>query len=94
VAHSGLEVWEIVAAWKEGGESWDVLREAYPELGDLPLRSALAYYRLYPDEIDLRLAREAGWTAERLAVELPFTRPPAASSTGGAEGSGAGGRAR
>lgn len=29
IAGSGLEVWEVIATWKEGGESWEVLREAY-----------------------------------------------------------------
>ena len=77
VAHSGLEVWEVVATWKETGESWEALRAAYPELSELQLRSALTYYQLYPEEIDARLAREAAWTPERVARELPFTRPPA-----------------
>lgn len=75
VAFSGLEVWEIVAVWKEGGERWDELRAAYPELGEPQLRAALNYYRLYPAEVDERLELEASWTPERLAAELPFTSP-------------------
>lgn len=75
VAFSGLEVWELVATWKEGGESWERLREAYPELAELQLRAALNYYALYPGEIDERLEREAAWTPESVARELPFTRP-------------------
>jgi uncharacterized protein (DUF433 family) len=75
VAHSGLEAWEIVATWKEGGESWEGLRTAYPELSELQLRAALNYHRLYPAEIDARLAREAAWTPERVAREMPFTQP-------------------
>jgi uncharacterized protein (DUF433 family) len=75
VAHSGFEVWEIIATWLEGGHSWDMLREAYTELNDLQLRSALNYYALYPKEIDERIAREALWTPERVAQELPFTQP-------------------
>lgn len=75
VAHSGLEVWEIVATWREGGESWETLREAYAELSESQLRSALTYYRLFPEEIDERLVREAEWTPERVAAEMPFTRP-------------------
>lgn len=75
VAFSGLEVWEIVATWKEGGERWPVLVEAYPELSESQLRVALAYYRAYPEEIDERLEREAYWTPERVAEELPFARP-------------------
>ncbi len=85
VAHSGLEVWEIVATWLEAGRSFEELRAAYPELSELQLRSALNYYALYPAEIDARLAREAAWTPERLARELPFTQPSARSDTQSAE---------
>lgn len=74
VAHSGLEAWEIVATWIEGGRSWPKLVEAYPELSDIQLRSAINYYALYPAEIDARLTREAEWTPERVARELPFTQ--------------------
>lgn len=75
LAQSGLEVWEVIATWREGGARWDVLRDAYPEVGELQLRAALSYYQLYPAEVDARLAREAAWTPERAAAELPFTRP-------------------
>jgi uncharacterized protein (DUF433 family) len=74
IAFSGLEVWEIIATWKEAGEDWTRLVEAYPELSENQLRAAVAYYQAYPEEIDDRLAREAEWTPERVAEELPFTR--------------------
>jgi uncharacterized protein (DUF433 family) len=74
VAFTGLEVWEIVATWKEAGESWTGLVEAYAEFSEDQLRAAIAYYRAYPEEIDGRLEREAGWTPERVAEKLPFTR--------------------
>jgi uncharacterized protein (DUF433 family) len=74
VAFSGLEVWEIIATWKEAGERWQMLLEAYPELAESQLRAAVAYYQAYPEEIDERLDREAEWTPERVAEELPFTR--------------------
>jgi uncharacterized protein (DUF433 family) len=75
IAFSGLEVWEIVATWKEAAERWSQLVEAYPDLSEHQLRAAVAYYRAYPEEIEERLAREAFWTPERVAEELPFTRP-------------------
>lgn len=75
IAFSGLEVWEIIATWKETEESWPGLIEAYPELSENQLRAAVAYYQAYPEEIDERLARESYWTPERVAEELPFTRP-------------------
>lgn len=74
VAFSGLEVWEVIATWKESGQSWEALIEAYPEVSEIQLRAAVAYYRAYPEEIDERLAREAYWTPERVAEEMPFTR--------------------
>src|SRR2546430_913412 len=40
VASSGLEVWEIVATWKEGTERWETLVDAYPELSAMQLRAA------------------------------------------------------
>lgn len=75
VAFSGLEIWEIIATWKEAGESWSDLVAAYPDLTQHQLRAAVAYYQAWPAEIDERLAREAYWTPERVADEMPFTRP-------------------
>lgn len=75
VAGTGLDVWEIVATWKAGDRSYDELQKNYDWLTDIQLRSALAYYKLYPAEIDARLAREETWTAERVAEEYPFLVP-------------------
>jgi len=75
LASCEAEVWEIIATWKEGGESWDVLRKAYPEIPKPQLRAALRHYALHPREIDHRLALEVAWTPERLYAEMPFTRP-------------------
>jgi uncharacterized protein (DUF433 family) len=74
IAFSGLEVWEIIATWKEAEESWKRLVDAYPDLSENQLRAAVAYYRSYPEEVDERLAQEAYWTPERVAEELPFTQ--------------------
>lgn len=75
VAGSGLEVWEVVAAWQEVGRNYGRLRAAYEWLSEPQLRAALSYYELYGDEVDARLEREARLTAERVQNELPFTRP-------------------
>jgi uncharacterized protein (DUF433 family) len=74
VAGSGLEVWEVVATWKEVGRNYDRLRSAYDWLAEPQLRAALSYYELYADEVDARLEREARLTAERVQNELPFAR--------------------
>jgi uncharacterized protein (DUF433 family) len=75
VAGTGVDVWEVIGAWKEGGELWSVLRENYRWLTDAQLQSAVAYYKRYPEEIDARLAAEEYWTPERVEAELPFLSP-------------------
>jgi uncharacterized protein (DUF433 family) len=74
VAGTGLDVWEIIASWKEG-KTVEALRQSYPWLTEPQLRAALSYYEMYPAEIDARLEREAQWTPERVRRELPFSRP-------------------
>lgn len=75
VAGTALEVWEVVAAWKDADEDLARTAEAFPWLSELQVRAAIGYYVLYPDEVDRRLAREEAWTAERLRRELPFAVP-------------------
>jgi uncharacterized protein (DUF433 family) len=74
VAGSGLEVWEVVSAWKEVGRSYERLRAAYDWLTEPQLRAALSYYELYGEDVDRRLERESRLTQERVQSELPFTR--------------------
>jgi uncharacterized protein (DUF433 family) len=80
LAGTGLDVWEIVATWRAAGEDFGELRQSYAWLTEPQLRAALAYYELYPDEIDARLEREETWTPERVASDLPFARPRWAES--------------
>jgi uncharacterized protein (DUF433 family) len=75
VAGTGLDVWEVIATWRGCKEEEAELRKHYPWLTEPQLRAALSYYRLYPQEIENRLEREAQWTAERIWSELPFARP-------------------
>lgn len=74
LAFSGLEIWEIIRFWKISGETWEGFREQFEELSEQQLRAAVNYYRLYPAEIDARLAKEEYWTEERIAAEFPFTQ--------------------
>lgn len=71
----GLDVWEIVATWQHEGRSYDMLQQSYPWLTEPQLRAALAYYELYPQEINARLEREAQLTPERVWQEFPFLKP-------------------
>lgn len=75
VAGSGLDVWEVIAAWRALDEDFGRLRAGYPWLAEPQLRAALSYYRRYPQEIDARLERERSWTPERVRRELPFATP-------------------
>lgn len=75
IAGTGLDVWELIATWQAAGESEARLRESYPWLSEAQLRAGLAYYRLYPAEIEERLGREQEWTPERVRRELPFASP-------------------
>jgi len=77
VAGTGLDVWEVAATWKRCDGDYEKLRREYDWLTEPQLRAALAYYKLYPSEIDTRLERERSWTPERVRRELPFSTPRA-----------------
>ena len=74
VAGSGLEVWEVVATWKEVGRNYERLRAAYEWLTEPQLRAALSYHELYEAEVERHLEREARLTEARVQEELPFTK--------------------
>jgi uncharacterized protein (DUF433 family) len=75
IAGTGLDVWELIATFREGGANYETLRQSYPWLTEAQLRAALAYYELYPAEIDERLAAEEQLTPERVWKDLPFLKP-------------------
>lgn len=75
IAGTGVDVWEVVAVWKETDEAAEALQANFDWLSEPELRAAIAYYRQFPAEIDARLEREREWTAEKVREELPFTRP-------------------
>jgi uncharacterized protein (DUF433 family) len=71
IAGTGLDVWEVVAIYKSLDQDDARLREAYHWLSEPQLRSALSYYRLYPEEIERQITRNGGWTKEQLAARHP-----------------------
>lgn len=75
IAGTGLDVWEVIATFKSVDENRERLKASYEWLSDRQLSAALAYYDLYPREIDARLEEEERWTPERLYEEFPFVRP-------------------
>lgn len=74
LAFTGMEVWEFIRFWKTRNHDWEAFRRDFEEYSEPQLQAVLNYYALYPDEIDERLEREAYWTPERVAAELPFAR--------------------
>lgn len=71
IVGTGLDVWEVIATFKSLKKNFARLRRAYHWLTEPQLRAALGYYAAYPDEIDARIDRDAGWTKERLAERHP-----------------------
>jgi len=59
---TGLEIWEIIQVYVGGHvggkKSWRRLRRWFDWLTPAQLRSAIAYYEAYPDEVDDRIAEE------------------------------------
>ncbi|MBM4404667.1 MAG: DUF433 domain-containing protein [Chloroflexi bacterium] len=74
IADTGLDVWEVIAAYKHMSSSWPRLRKAYDWLTQAQLRAALGYYAAYPDEIERALTRNVSWTKERLGKQHPSLR--------------------
>jgi len=74
IAGTGMDVWEVIAAWQELGRDYRRLRTAYDWLTEPQLRAALSYYEAYPTEIDERLARERALTPDESQEVFPFIR--------------------
>ncbi len=69
---------EIVRTWlNDVDRNYSELRMVYHWLTKPQLWAALAYYELYPKDIDERLRVEESWTPERVYRELPFARSQA-----------------
>lgn len=72
IAGTGIDVWELIAAFKEMDENYGKLKDSYHWLGEAQLRSALSFYALYPEEIDEMMDRNERATAERIVERFPF----------------------
>jgi uncharacterized protein (DUF433 family) len=71
IAGTGLDVWEVVSTYKNLNRDDARLREAYHWLSEPQLRSALSYFRLYPEEIERQIGRNEAWTKDQLADRHP-----------------------
>jgi len=75
VAGTGIEVWEVIAAYKSVKEDFKRLKKAYHWLSEEQLKAALGYYTIYPKEIDRLIEQNEQWNEERLRERYPFMRP-------------------
>jgi uncharacterized protein (DUF433 family) len=71
VAGTGIEVWEIIAMFHELNDNTEDLRKAYDHLRSDQINAALAYYRLYPGEVDARIELDNRITPKWLRENHP-----------------------
>jgi len=72
IAGSGIDVWELIAAFKGLKEDYENLKNAYHWLSEQQIRSALSYYALYTKEIDDLIAKNEKITIDEIAKKFPF----------------------
>jgi uncharacterized protein (DUF433 family) len=77
IAGTGIEVWEVIAAYKSVKEDFKRLKKAYHWLSGAQLKAALGYYAIYPKEIDRLIEQNEQWNDERLRERYPFMRSSA-----------------
>lgn len=72
IAGTGIEVWEVIATYKGVSEDLNRLQKTYHWLTGLQLRSAIGYYKTYPEEIDLLVKQNEGLTEDHIHKRHPF----------------------
>lgn len=75
LAGTGLDIWEIIATYKSLDGNEKRLRKAYHWLTEPQIRTALAYYALYPEEIEALLRQNEAWTSASLRERHPGLIP-------------------
>lgn len=75
VAGTGIEVWEVIAAYKSVKEDFKRLQKTYHWISAEQLKAALGYYRIYPKEIERLIERNEQWYDEKVRERYPFMRP-------------------
>ena len=74
VAGTEIEVWEVVATYKGVKEDFKKLQKTYHWLSGEQLKTALGYYRIYPQEIDRLIEQNERWNDEKIRDRYPFMR--------------------
>ncbi|MBI4715330.1 MAG: DUF433 domain-containing protein [Nitrospirae bacterium] len=72
IAGTGIEVWEIIAAYAQLDRDVKRLRKGYPWLTEQQIQAALGYYQFYPEEIDNLVKTNESWTPEKIRSKYPF----------------------
>jgi uncharacterized protein (DUF433 family) len=75
LAGTGLGVWEVISGCRERPPTVRKLARHFDWLTRAQLEAALAYFAVYPDEIDAEIAENAAITPETLYAKYPFMRP-------------------
>ena len=72
VSGTGLEVWEIIAAYKSVKNNLERLQKAYHWLTEQQLRTATGYYSSYQEEIDRQIEQNESWSPKKVVNSYPF----------------------
>lgn len=72
IAGSGIEVWEVIAAYKSMSQDFNRLQKAYHWLTEQQLRSAVGYYKAYTEEMDRIIKQNDELTGEDVHKRYPF----------------------
>ena len=59
-----MEIWEVIDTHHQCGDRREAIREIFPHLSEQQVDTALAYYRLFADEIDAWIDHNYSWTPE------------------------------
>lgn len=72
IGGTGIEVWEVIATFKNVGEDFKRLHRAYHWLTEHQLRSAIGYYRAYPEDIDRLIKQNEELNKDSVNRKYPF----------------------
>ncbi len=70
MAGTGIEVWEVIAAYKSMKGDFKRLQKAYHWLSGEQLKTALGYYMIYPQEIDRLIERMSNGMTRRFETVI------------------------
>ena len=72
IAGTGLEVWEVMSAYRSVDQDFGRLQKAYHWLTEQQLRAAIGYYAVYREEIDELIKLNESWSKETVDERFPF----------------------